>query len=90
MDLKVEYRGEDVFKIHVKSSGISYTPLLEWRLAAQWANYTWEGFEALDGEHQSAVVATYRAYHQIEAVLNKITDEKIKASQRGPHAHGAE
>jgi hypothetical protein len=53
----------------VPRSGISYAPELEWRLAARWAGYKMEEFQALDGADQSDVVAAYRAQNQIDAVL---------------------
>jgi len=52
-------------------------------LAAKWANYTWEEFEALEGERQSMVVATYRASNQIEAVLDKDMQDRQKAHNKG-------
>jgi hypothetical protein len=42
---------------------------LEWRLAAQWGNYTFEQFCNLEGDEQSDVVATYRTHLQIESVV---------------------
>lgn len=61
---------------------MSYTPFLEWRLAAQWANYTWEQFEALEGDQQAGVVASYRAFNQIEAVLAKVENDRMRARNK--------
>lgn len=43
--------------------------MLEWRLAARWAGYTWEAFTALEGDEQAMIVATYRCSTQIDAVV---------------------
>ena len=58
-------------------SGVSFDPILERILVAQWANYTQEGFEALDGSRQSVIVAAYRTHHQMEAVLAKMQSDKM-------------
>lgn len=50
-------------------SGVTYSRELEWRLAAAWANYTWEQFCELDGEQMSAHIAAYRTQNQIDSVL---------------------
>lgn len=51
-------------------SGVSYSPLFEWREAAHWAGYRWEqDFCNLDGDDQAAVIAHYRAHLQLESVL---------------------
>jgi hypothetical protein len=42
---------------------------LEWRLAARWAGYKIEEFQALDGQDQSETLAAYRSQNQIDAVL---------------------
>lgn len=57
--------------MRVARSGVSYHASLEWRFAAQWANYRWEDFVKLDGEQQSAHLAAYRIKMQEEAVLAK-------------------
>ncbi len=73
------YKGRDIFSIRVPRSGVSYSNVFEQREAAWWARYTWEEFEALDGERQSAVVAHYRAHHHLEAV---IAHEQQKQARR--------
>jgi hypothetical protein len=65
----------------VPRSGATFNPSFEWREAARWARYTWEEFEALDGEQQSAVVAHFRSSRLLEAV---IANEEARANrQRG-------
>jgi hypothetical protein len=49
------------------------------RLAAQWANYTWEQFALLDGDRQSEAVATFQARNQIDAIM---AYENYKRSKR--------
>jgi len=45
--------------------------MLEWFLAARWANLTWfDDFDQLDGEDMAFVVAAYRTHQQIEAVVS--------------------
>ena len=46
-----------------------YADELEWRFAARWSGYTWDHFQALEGDEQSAVVAAYRCQMQIDAIL---------------------
>jgi hypothetical protein len=72
-----------VFGIPVSRSGISYDPILEKIFVAQWANYKLEDFEALEGERQSLLVAAYRSHNQVEAVLAKVQNDKIKAGRKG-------
>lgn len=43
-----------------------------WRIAAQWAHYTQEQFEELDGYRQSTVIALYETAMQTEAVLGEV------------------
>lgn len=64
------FRGRDVFSYQqVPRSGVKYSLLLEWFLAARWAGYKWdEEFSALDGDQMAFIVAAYRVHHQIEAV----------------------
>jgi len=64
----------------VPRSGIEYSAELEWRFAARWAGYRLEEFFALDGEEQSAIVASYRIQNQVEAVLSL---EQIRELRRG-------
>jgi hypothetical protein len=65
----------------VPRSGVTYAGELEYRFAAQWAHYQWEDFIDLDGEDQSAIVASYRAYNQIEGVLATKANEKAKQAK---------
>jgi len=37
----------------------------------------------MDGEEQSAVVAHYRSFHQLEAVMQKAEIDRIKRQQKG-------
>lgn len=67
-----------MFHIPVPRSGITYHPLLEWRLAAHWDGYKWEEFEELDGEAQSMILATYRCAMQIDAVIAYIQWKKSR------------
>jgi elongation factor P hydroxylase len=58
---------------------VRYSAQLEWRLAAQWAGYRFYGeFDQLDGEQQSDIVAAYRAFHQISAVLDYEAEREMK------------
>lgn len=63
--------------------------LLEWILAAVWANYTPSAFFELDEQWQSTVVAAYRVSQQIESViaLQQSNDAKANAKKpaRKPH-----
>ena len=79
------FRGEDIFRIKVPHSGVEIeNPEYEWRSAAQWARYTFEGFQELDGERQARIVAHYRTHHQLEAVIAQaqVREMKIRARQR--------
>lgn len=60
-------------------SGVSYDPLLDWLLAAQWWHYRWEEFCELDGDEQALLVAVYRTHGQIEGVIHKDAMRKVKA-----------
>jgi hypothetical protein len=51
------------------------------RLAAHWDGYKWNAFISLDGDEQSEIIATYRAYNQMEAV---IANELARKSRRTP------
>lgn len=62
-------------------SGISFSTALEWRLAAQWAGYRYEDFVELEGDLQSAHVAAYRSYQQIEAVLAEAAAKEARNRQ---------
>lgn len=58
-----EYRG-------LPRSGVRYSIMFEWFLAAKWANLRWfDDFDQLDGEDMAFVVAAYRTNQQIESVL---------------------
>jgi len=59
---------------------VAYAPELEWRLAARWAGYRYlEEFTELDGEEQSAIVASYRIDAYLAAVL---TQEQVREAKR--------
>lgn len=78
------FRGRDIFGYHVPRSGASYGSEFEWREAARWSLHTWEVFELLDGEEQSAIVAQYRVHHQLEAVIaHEQAREQRRQSTRG-------
>jgi hypothetical protein len=54
----------------IPRSGVKYSLMLEWFLAARWANLHWfDDFDQLDGEDMAFVVAAYRTSMQIEAVV---------------------
>jgi hypothetical protein len=53
--------------------------MLEWIQAAHWSNHTIETFFELDGDKQSFIVASYRAVHQIDAVMS---NEQVKKNKR--------
>lgn len=59
----------DIWKWKTPKSGVAYSGEVEMRLAAAWANYTWEGFCLLSVEDMTAHVAAYRLDGQISAVL---------------------
>jgi len=64
----------------VPRSGLEWDSEVEWRQAAAWANYTFENFQLLSGELQSAHVAAYRISQHAEAV---IAHENARISRRG-------
>lgn len=65
-------------------SGLVHSEVYEWRMAAHWARYTWEAFELLSGDAQSAIVALYRTHLRAEAVLAKDMElRQRRAAQRG-------
>lgn len=70
-DFDVTYLGRPIDVIHTKRSGVSTSFEYEWRVAAQWANYTQEQFEELDGSRQSTIIALYETAMQAEAVLGE-------------------
>ncbi|MCC7208330.1 MAG: hypothetical protein IT323_13565 [Anaerolineae bacterium] len=58
-----------MFHAPTQKSGVTYSVQFEWRLAAHWAGYRrFKDFQALDGDEQSEIVATYRAWAQMRAV----------------------
>lgn len=70
--------------MRVPRMGASYAPEFEWREAARWDRLSWQQFEALDGEEQSAIVAHYRGHHQLEAVISQEqTNETKRRHRRG-------
>lgn len=62
-------------------SGLEWDSEVEWRQAAAWANYTFEAFQMLPGETQSAHVAAHRVSQHAEAV---IAHEQSKKRNRAP------
>lgn len=73
------FKGLDIFQYHPKASGVKYSPELEWILAAVWGGYRFfPDFVNLDGWKQSVIVAAYRVYNQIEAVVAEDTAKKQK------------
>lgn len=59
---------------------------MEWRLAAAWANYTWEQFCELDGDQMSAHIAAYRVDKQIVALLAHVQANEMRRQAPG---HGS-
>lgn len=56
--------------------------MLEWFLAARWANIPWFGdFDQLDGENMAFVVAAYRTHMQIEAVVAYFAHKQRKSAR---------
>jgi len=53
----------------VPRSGISYSSIAHWSLAAVWAGYEQELFFDLPGEKQSYIVALFDLNNQIEGVI---------------------
>lgn len=50
-------------------SGVKYSLILEWFLAARWANLNWfSEFDNLDGDDMAFIVAAYRTNLQVESV----------------------
>lgn len=61
----------------VPRSGVSYSIVLEWFLAARWAGLDWfSDFETLDGDDMAFVVAAYRTSMQIDAVTTYFANKK--------------
>ena len=64
----------------IPRSGVSYSLVLEWFLAARWAGLEWfTQFDQLDGEDAAFVVAAYRTHMQIEAVVSYFAHKKRQA-----------
>ena len=58
-------------------SSVAYALILEWFLAARWANLDWfNDFDQLDGEDAAFVVAAYRTSMQIEAVTTYFASKR--------------
>lgn len=83
MDNGPTYKGRNIFDKKVPLSGIKYSFALEWRLAAQWAGYQFEGFTSLDTDQQAQHIAAYRCSQQIQAVLSH---EQARAARNRPKA----
>lgn len=63
----------------IPRSGIKYSLVLEWFLAARWAGLNWfDEFDQLDGEDMAFVVAAYRTHMQIEAVVTYFAQKRGK------------
>lgn len=63
----------------IPRSGVSYSLMLEWFLAARWAGIPWfDDFDQLDGEDMAFVVAAYRTHQQIEAVVSYFAQKRRK------------
>lgn len=61
----------------VPRSGVSYSIVLEWFLAARWAGLDWfNDFDQLDGDDMAFVVAAYRASMQVDAVTTYYANRK--------------
>jgi hypothetical protein len=81
VDFAVKYStggiSRDIHKIHTKRSGVTTSFEYVWRCAAQWAHYTQEQFEELDGHRQATVIALYQTSMQTEAVLAEAISSKV-------------
>lgn len=75
-DFDVQYKGRDIHTVHTKRSGVTLGEEYVWRVAAQWAHYTQEQFEELDGTRQSTVIALYSTAMQTEAVLSEAASKR--------------
>lgn len=73
------FRKQDIFSIRTAKSGIAFSPLLEWYLAAVWAGYKEHEFVDLPTPQQARIVAAYRCIQQIEAV---VTQERARDAKR--------
>lgn len=51
-------------------SGVTYSPIAHWSLAAVWAGYEQEPFFDLPGEKQSYIVALFDLNNQVEGVIS--------------------
>lgn len=56
----------------------------EQREAARFSLYRWDEFEKLSGEEQSAVVAYYRAYNKLNALIDQWQSQQaeIRSKQK--------
>lgn len=55
----------------IPRSGVRYSLVLEWFLAARWAGLDWfNDFDQLDGDDMAFIVAAYRTHMQTEAVVS--------------------
>ena len=73
-------RGKDIFEYRVPRSGLTYSPLLHWRLVAKWAEYSWPEWEKLEPDLQAFEIAAYETHMQAEAVLHE--EQRKKAEQQ--------
>ena len=84
--------GKDIFDFRVPRSGLTYSPLLHWRLVAKWAEYSWPEWEKLDPDLQAFEIAAYETHMQAEAVLHeeqrKKAESKAKQGKSGQPGRG--
>lgn len=63
----------------VPRSGVRYSLILEWFLAARWANINWfDDFNEMDSDDMAFVVAAYRTHMQIESVTAYYASKRRK------------
>ena len=65
------FRNKDIFAWKVRRSGIAYSAMLEWYLAAHWWGYTAGEWDSLPQEEQETCIAVYRCEMQMQAILSE-------------------
>lgn len=65
------YRGRDIARIDLPSSGVRYTLLFEMIMAARWRGLTDEQFDALPPDAQARTLAAYRTAMRIDTILTQ-------------------
>lgn len=65
----MRFKGRPIQDCYVPRSGVTYTRLFEWSIAARWWGYKLEEFEVLDGNDQAFRIAVYRDHAMMESVL---------------------